>query len=306
MAELSIVGLRVVREVAQRGSLTAAAERLGYTQSAVSRHVALCERAAGQTLFERHARGARLTEAGEIVLRRANAVLAELEATRQDLEDLGARPRGRVRVGAFDTAMAALVPRAIAALSSQQPNTEVVLREGTSPSLIARAADGRLDLAIVTPAPEMPAGLDVTVLVEDPLLVAVSRVHPLAGRPSVPTDALRDEPWIAATTEPRSPQLGAWTGSQWKPHIAYLARDWTAKLGLAAAGLGITVVPGLAVPMLPPSLAVVRIDHPIATRTTAMVGRADATADPHRRAVGEALRDAAAEITAHIRRELRA
>src|SRR5919106_4237730 len=100
MAEISVVGLRIVREVARRGSLTGAAERLGYTQSAISRQLALMERAAGRELFERHARGVRLTEAGEIVLRRAEVVLAGLEATRQELEDLGARPRGRGRVGA--------------------------------------------------------------------------------------------------------------------------------------------------------------------------------------------------------------
>src|SRR5918999_1589381 len=111
MVDLSVVGLRVVREVARRGSLTAAAERLGYTQSAVSRQVALMERATGRPLFDRHARGVRLTEAGEIVLRRAEAVLAELEAAGQDLDDLRGRPSaGRLRVGAFSTAFGALVP----------------------------------------------------------------------------------------------------------------------------------------------------------------------------------------------------
>ena len=306
MPELSVLGLRVAREVARTGSFTAAAERLGYTQSAVSRQVALMEAAAGQALFERHARGVRLTEAGHIVVRRGDAVLAELEAAHHELEDLGIRPRGRVRIGAFSTALGALVPRAIAAFSSREPRTEVILREGTSPSLIARVADGRLELAIVTPSPEMPVALDVTTLLEDPLLVAVSRAHPLAGRTSVPADALRDEPWIAASTQARSTLLGAWTGSAWEPDIAYVARDWTAKLGLAAAGLGITVVPGLAVPTLPPSLAVVRIDHPAATRSTAMVVRTDARPDLHRQAVGEALRDAGAEIAAEVRRHLRA
>jgi DNA-binding transcriptional LysR family regulator len=306
MAELSVVGLRIVREVARRGSLTAAAERLGYTQSAISRQLALMEQAAGRELFERHARGVRLTEAGEIVLRRAEAVLAGLEATRQELEDLGARPRGRVRVGAFSTALAAVVPRAIAAFSARQPGTQVVLREGSSRSLIARAADGRVDLAIVTPSAEMPDGLGVVTLLEDPLLVAVGRDHPLAGRTSVSPDALRDERWIAGSADPRSTLLGAWTGSAWRPEIAYVARDWTAKLGLAAAGLGITVVPGLAVPMLPPTLSVVRIDHQAATRTTAMVARIDAPADPDRHALGETLRDAAAEIAAEVRRHLRA
>jgi DNA-binding transcriptional LysR family regulator len=306
MAELSVVGLRVVREVARAGSLTNAARRLGYTQSAVSRQIAQMELAAGQTLFERYARGVRPTDAGEIVVRHADAVLAELEATRQDLEDLRARPRGRVRLGAFSTAMSALVPRAIATFTSRERRAEVVLREGLSPSLLGRVADGRLDLAIVTPTGEMPDGLEAATLLEDPLLVAVSRDHPLAGRTSVAADALREERWIAGSTRPRSTLLGAWTGSGWEPEIAYVARDWTAKIGLVAAGLGATVVPGLAVPTIPPSLSLVRIDHPSATRITAMATAVAAPPDPHRQALAEALRDAGAELAAEVRRMLAA
>jgi DNA-binding transcriptional LysR family regulator len=306
MAALSMVGLRVVREVARAGSFTKAAERLGYTQSAVSRQVALMEEAAGRELFERHARGVRLTDAGDVIVRRAETVLGELEAARQDLDDLAARPRGRLRVGAFSTALGSLVPRALAALSSADARTEVILREGLSPRLLARVADGRLDLAVVTPSGELPAGLEVAPLLEDPLLAAVGRGHPLASRTSVPPDALRNERWIAAGPDPGSTMIGAWAGSRWRPDVAYTVRDWTAKLGLAAAGLGITMVPGLAVPTLPASLAVVRIDHPRATRTTAMAVRAGETPVPHRQALAEALRDAAAEVAAEVRRHLRA
>jgi DNA-binding transcriptional LysR family regulator len=305
MAEFSVVGLRVVREVARRGSFSAAAERLGYTQSAVSRQVALMERAAGRGLFERHARGVRLTDAGAVVVGRAEAVLGELEAARQELDDLGARPPGRLRVGAFSTALGALVPRAIAVFLLQQPQTEVLLREGTSDRLLARVADGRLDLAVVTP-PAVPSdGVDLITLLEDPLLVSVGRDHRLASRTSVPADELHEERWVAASTEARSTLLGAWTGSGWEPDIAYLARDWTAKLGLVAAGLGVTVVPGLALPSLPGTVAVVRIDHPAAKRTTAIAARVGGSRDPRRHGFAEALHDAAAELAAEIRRRVR-
>jgi DNA-binding transcriptional LysR family regulator len=115
MTEFTLTGLRVLLEVAERGSFSASARRLGYTQSAVSRQIALAETAAGRPLFVRQARGVQLTDAGRLVARHADAMLRELEAARQGLEDLGARPPGRLRVGAFSTGMAALVPRAIAA-----------------------------------------------------------------------------------------------------------------------------------------------------------------------------------------------
>jgi DNA-binding transcriptional LysR family regulator len=305
MAEFTIVGLRVVREAARHGSFSTAADRLGYTQSAVSRQIALMEQAAGRTLFERHARGVQPTAAGRVVLRHAEAVLGELDTARQDLHDLDARPPGRLRVGAFSTAMAALVPRAIAALAEQEPHTQVPLREGMSPRLLTAVARGRLDLAVVTRPQHTPEGVELIPLLDDPLLIAVPQDHALAGDSSVTIAMLRNERWITASTEPGSTLLGAWSDASWQPDIAFIARDWVAKLGLVAAGLGITVVPGLAVPALPPSLALVRIDHPAAVRPTMVAQRID-TPDEHlRHTFTEALRDASAELSAQVRNRLR-
>jgi DNA-binding transcriptional LysR family regulator len=305
MADFSVVGLRVVREVARRGSFSAAAEWLGYTQSAVSRQVALMEEGAGRALFERHARGVRLTDAGAVVVRRADAVLAELEATRQELDDLGARPPGRLRVGAFSTALGALVPSAIALFHLQQPRTQVLLGEGTSDRLLARVADGRLDLAVVT-APAVPSGgVDLVTLLEDPLLVSVARGHRLASQTSVAADELREERWVAGSRDTGSTLLGAWSDSAWEPDIAYVARDWTAKLGLVAAGLGVTVVPGLALPSLPGTVAVVRIDDSAAKRTTAVAAHVGGANDSRRQGFVEALHDATAELAGEIRRRVR-
>jgi DNA-binding transcriptional LysR family regulator len=305
MAELTLVGLRVMQEVARRGSFSAAAERLGYTQSAVSRQVALMEKAVGRALFERHARGVRLTAAGAALVRRADTVLAELEGARQDLDDLGMRQPGRLRIGAFSTAMGSLVPRAMAAFYLRQPQTQVLLREGTSDRLLARVADGRLDLAVVTAPAVSPEGVDVIALLEDHLLVAVGRAHRLASRTSVPADELREERWVAGSTEARSTLLGAWSGSGWEAEVVYVVRDWTAKLGLVAAGLGVTVVPGLALPSLPGTIAAVRIDHPAARRTTAIAASVRGSRDPRWQGFSEELHDAAAELAAEIRRRVR-
>jgi DNA-binding transcriptional LysR family regulator len=304
MADLSIASLRVVREVARLGSFSAAADRLGYTQSAVSRQVAGAEQVVGRTLFVRHARGVRPTTAGRVVARRAEAVLIELEAARQEIEDLGAEPAGRVRVGAFSTALAALVPRALNALAERRPQAEVIIREGSSEGLLGRVASRRLDLAVVTPPARPPEDVRLTTLLEDPLLVAVAGGHPLAGRRSVAPDELARERWIAGSADPSSTLLGAWTGSRWQPRIGHVAREWTAKLGLVAAGRGVTVVPGLAAPAVPPTLSLVRLDHPRAIRVTAAATPAGGSPSPLAAELIEALRDVAGELGAELRHSI--
>jgi DNA-binding transcriptional LysR family regulator len=141
-------------------------------------------------------------------------------------------------------------------------------------------------------------------LLEDPLLVAAARDHPLAGRTAVTPDELRSQRWVAGSSNPESSLLGAWIGSPWTPEIAFVARDWNAKLGLVAAGHGVTVVPGLAATVLPPTLTVIRIDDPAAVRKTAIAVNADTSSERHR-TVTEALVDSAAELSAELRRDLR-
>ena len=283
MVELSLLGLSVIREVAARGSFSAAAERLGYTQSAVSRQVALTEQAVGRRLFERHARGVRLTAAGELLARRADTVLGEVSAARHELQELPARAPTRLRVGAFSSALAALVPRAIG-------DADVRLQEGTSDRLAARVDRGRLDIAVVS-------GDLGELLLDDPLLVAFPRDHPLGRRPSVHPRELVGERWIVGSTEPHTSLLGAWAA---RPTIAHVARDWTAKLGLVAGGHGITTVPGLALAGLPPSIAVARIDDPAAVRRVGVVLRPGAPVD----AFVERLRDVAAQLATELRAAL--
>jgi DNA-binding transcriptional LysR family regulator len=305
MAEFTVLGLRVVRAVARHGSFSTAGEWLGYTQSAISRQVALMEQVAGCPLFERHARGAVPTEAGRVVVRHAEVVLGELHAARQSLSDLDGPRGGRLRVGAFSTAMAALVPEAIAAATGTDPRFQVVLREGLSSTLLAAVARGRLGLAVVTPPEQPPAGVSLTTLVDDPLLVAVPRDHRLAGRGPVPVAELRAERWVAASADPRSTLLGAWVDAPWEPDVSLVARDWMAKVGLVAAGLGVTVVPGIAVPALPPTVAVVGIDHPRAVRPVVVAVPADSAGERNRRLFTEALTDSAAELSARVRRRAR-
>lgn len=281
MSELTVAGLRVLREVAAVGSFSAAAQRLGYTQSAISRQVAGLEVVAGTPLFTRTNRGVRLTEAGALLARHAGAVLDRLAVAERELAARSGGPARRVRLGAFSTAMAALVPRAINRLSELAPELSVTLREGTTPVQLRRVAAGTLDVAVVgadldrvaREHPEVAAEW----LLDDPLLLAVGQAHPLALAPSITPDELEHEAWVIGSADSSEGLLGAWVTADWAPRVAFTARDWTAKLGLVAQGLGVTIVPRLAAHAVPKDIVLVRIADPRANRPVLVTRPAHAT-----------------------------
>lgn len=148
--------LRLLVTVADTGSFTRAAARLDYTQSAVSRRIAALEKQAGGPLFERLARGVRLTPAGQALHRHAVEVLAQLASAEHEMAAIHAGLGGRLRVGAFATANISLVPAALRAFVRSRPDVEVVAAEGRSGELMRRLAEGALDLAVVS---DYPSGL---------------------------------------------------------------------------------------------------------------------------------------------------
>jgi DNA-binding transcriptional LysR family regulator len=307
MAELTLTGLRVLHEVAARGSFTGAAESLGYTQSAVSRQVAGLESAAGTPLFERTPRGVRMTGAGDALLRHAGRILDEVDLARRELAGISERSTGRLRVGAFPTAVAALLPRALAAYREREPAVDLSLREGSTPSQVKRLRSGSADLVVIGVLPGAEPVRDRRLalehLLDDPLLLAVGPGHPLARRRTVELDDLSEERWIAASAKANDPYLGAWEWADWQPRVEFIAKEWTAKLGLVAAGLGVTLVPGLAADAVRPDVALVRIrsERP-ASREVLVATRAGDGPPAHVSAFGDALHEAAAELAAELQR----
>ncbi|MEU6132949.1 LysR family transcriptional regulator [Saccharopolyspora sp. NPDC047091] len=270
MSELTLTGLRVLVEVARRGSFTATAEALGYTQSAISRQIGAAEDAAGGPLFERQARGVRPTPAGEVLLRHARKVVAHLEAA--DLEIAGLRDRlaGRLAVGAYPTAAAVLVPRAIARLRAEHPGLDVDLREAGSPALLRRIRARRIEVAAIAVGDGLPDydldGLRTEPLEPGPGLgVAVSAGHPFAARDQVDVAELADQVWIAGTGEEGAPQFGAWPTLD-RATIGHTAASWQTRLGMVAAGLGISVLPGLAAATAPRDVRWIPVHDPGFTR----------------------------------------
>jgi DNA-binding transcriptional LysR family regulator len=246
--DVSLVALRVFREVAERGTLTAAATALGYTQSAVSRQIAALERVANTQVLERRHDGVRLTTAGHVVLRRAVTVLDQIDATARELAGRPAEA-GTVRLGWFASAGAVLLPRAIAALRRTHPAITVTTREGSTPTLVRALRAGSLDLALLASVPpfrppdtESPP-LTVRTLTERSLLLAVPATHPLARGDWVDVTDLRGQRWIAGPSTGAEQMMGVWPGLDERPEIAHTTRDWLAKLHLVAAGCGLTTVP---------------------------------------------------------------
>jgi DNA-binding transcriptional LysR family regulator len=251
---------------------------------------------------------AELTPAGLRVLREVAACGSFSAAAQRDLaRQPGASngPGPRVRLGAFTSALAGLVPRALR-YGAGTPGFTVTLREGISRVQLGRLAAGTIDVAVITGgdadqvAREHP-GLSAEWLLDDPLLLAVGRGHPLAASPGVRPDELEHEPWIVGSTDTTEGLLGAWNVAGWAPQTAFTVRDWTAKLGLVAQGHGVTIVPGLSAPAVPPAITLVRILDPRATRAVLVARPAEAsTADPAQ-AVVTALRAAAAGQQAAVR-----
>jgi DNA-binding transcriptional LysR family regulator len=264
MARMQVQSLEVFRTVARHGSITAGGHALRYTQSAVSRQIAALEAETGAVLFDRRPRGVELTDAGRCLLTHAEAVLDRLAAARRDLDALRGLAAGRLRIGAFATATAALVPQAVAAFQRSYPGVAVSLVEGRTPYLLERLAAGDADVAVVSAQPDRPLDTDRFVLrhlLDERLLVAVPRTHRLARRHRVRVADLADDSFIAGSPDAEDTLLRATLPAGWTPRVDIIAADWTGKLGCVAAGLGVALVPALAARAAPADIALLRL-HP--------------------------------------------
>jgi len=260
---LSVSRLRVLREVAYRGSFSGAAVELSYTQSAVSQQIAALEAETGMTLLERRARGVRLTAAGQTLVAHADSILAQLEAADAALSAIAGLRGGRLRMASFPTAGATLMPLAIATFRSSYPDVELTLAEGEPQDVLPRLRAGELDLALLFEfADETPLYENMTrvELLEDPMYLALPRDHALARKAKLRLQDLHGEAWVQ--TSQASPcarhVVRRCHAAGFEPNVAFESDDYQTVQGLVAAGVGVALIPELA-------LSVVRED--IAIRT---------------------------------------
>jgi DNA-binding transcriptional LysR family regulator len=254
--------LQVLAEVVRRGSFSGAAEALSYTQSAVSQAVARLEAEVGATLVVRDRRGVRPTAAGATLVEHAEAIFGQIESAEADLAAVLGVRGGRLRVASFPSAGATLIPLAVAAFRRGHPEVALTLAEGEPEEIAPRLRAGEFDLALLFAFPgvrQRPgAGLRAVTLLEDPMHVALPADHPLAAKRALRLADLRGEDWVQ-TSEP-SPcarhVVRLCLAAGFEPHVTFESDDYETVQGLVGAGVGVALIPRLALTHVHPGIVV--------------------------------------------------
>jgi len=258
---LNVVRLKVLKEVAYRGSFSAAATALSYTQSAVSQQIAALEAEAGTALLERHPRGVSLTAAGQTLVGHAEGILARLDAAEDSLSAIAGLRGGRLRVASFPTAGATLMPLAIAEFRRSYPEVELTLAEGEPEAIVARLRAGELDLALLFEfAGESLPAQDIarTDLLEDPMYLALPRAHPLAARQRLRLQDLAGEAWVQTSSSSPCARhvVRSCHAAGFEPNVTFESDDYQTVQGLVAAGVGVALIPELALSVVREDVAI--------------------------------------------------
>jgi DNA-binding transcriptional LysR family regulator len=272
---LDVRRLRVLQAVVETGSVTKAAARLSYTPSAISQQLATLEREAGLALVERAGRGLRPTAAGRLLADHAAGVLARLDEAEAALGALRNGRTGRVSVAAFFTAGASLVPIAVRDFRRDHPDVAVDVAVAEPDEAVERVRSGRSDVGVVVP-PGPIADLHCRHLLDDPYRVVLPVDHPLAGRDRIRLADLAADPWIATASAPGYCQqqvLDACAAAGFTPRYAMEADEYPTTQGYAAAGLGVALVPLLALGAVAAGVVVRRIDGAEPVRRVCAVTR---------------------------------
>ena len=249
---LDVRRMRVLREVAQCGSFSAAAEALSFTQSAVSQQIAALEREAGTTLVERSVRGIRLTDAGRALVRHTEAILGRLAEAEAELEAIAGLRGGRLRMASFESAGATLMPLAIATFRGRHPAVELSLSLAEPMDSLPKLKSGELEIALTFDPNDVavPAGdsIEYVHLIDDPLYLALARDHPLADKRNLRLADLAGEAWIEGTPTCACAEMTrrACERAGFVPRIAFESDDYGAIQGFVAAGVGVALIAELA------------------------------------------------------------
>jgi molybdate transport repressor ModE-like protein len=251
--------LRVVKAIADLGSITAAADALGYSQPAISQHLRRVEQRAGVPVIERVGRGVRLTDAGRVLAQHAPAVMSALDAAAGELAELRGLRAGRVRIAAFPSASSTVVPRLLAEIAERHPGVSVTYTESEPPEAVAAVREDRVDIAFTFSYPgdrddphrASASGLSVRTVGADELMLLLPASHPVARTPEVDLAALGGEDWVAGCPRCRGHLLELCGRAGFAPRIAIETDNVVAVEGLVARGVGVATLPRMAISSFP-------------------------------------------------------
>lgn len=287
--DLDLHSIRIVRAIAEHGTISGAARQLGYSQPAVSQHLRRAEQRFGLPLVMRAGRGVRLTEAGLVIARHAITITSAIDAASGDLADLMGLAAGSVRIAAFPTASSTLVPRLLRDMRERHPGISTTYIEAEPPEALGMLRDGSIDLAITFTYPgdradphrESESSVDTLALFTEPVVLALPDTHPLAASDTVDLAGLADESWIAGCPLCRGHLLAACESVGVTPDISLETDNAIAVLNLVATGLGVALLPQLALATAPvPPGASVRTTRPSSDRSIQAVTQAGSSRVP--------------------------
>jgi DNA-binding transcriptional LysR family regulator len=249
---LNLGRLRVLCEVIERGSFSGAADALSYTQSAVSQAIARLEAEVGTTLVVRDRRGVRPTATGLTLIEQAEAIFSRVEAAEEELAAVMGLRGGRLRMASFPSAGATLMPEAIAVFRTGHPDIALTMAEGEPEEVAPRLRGGEFDLALLYEFPGVVewtgATLRSVTLLEDPMHVVLPVAHPLAAKDQLTLADLSEEEWVqtSASSPCARHVVRSCLTAGFEPKVTFESDDYETVQGLVAVGVGVALIPQLA------------------------------------------------------------
>lgn len=253
---LDLKRLRILREVVNQGSFSAAAESLYLSQSAVSQQIATLEREVGMTLVDRTRDGTKATDAGRSLVAHADAAIARLDEAERELASIAGLEGGEVRIASFPSASATLLTMAVRGFTSNYPKVRLTATDAEPEDSLPRLRAGEIDVAVVFDYPAIPApedrDLERSLLLTESMYVALPAGHSLADKPTVRIADLSDEQWLSGGCPSSCGQMvvEACRAAGFEPCVGLQTDDYHVMQGYIAAGLGVTLLPDLALPTL--------------------------------------------------------
>jgi DNA-binding transcriptional LysR family regulator len=273
---MTFTQLRIFDALVHEGSFTAAAESLGMTQPAISHAISILEQELGLTLVQRDRGGLRLTEPGKKIYGHVREILTQTDCLIQTAVEFAGSERGRLRIGLITSVATRLAPVLLAGFRKHHPQVEVVLFEGTDPEVAEWLRSSAVDIGLLAlRLPEFTSHI----IESDRVLVALPRNHPLAKNKTISVQAMAQQPFVMskAGCEPLIQRIYRQEGLT--PNVRYEARDVSTVLGMVREGLGVSIVPELALPQKVSGIRLIPL-RPVVRREIVAATRGEQSTSP--------------------------